>query len=334
MLPNALSLATPVDIPPFSSKITFPDGIMMAGSCFAEHISRKLSRYKYQVVSNPFGILYNPASIATSFQRISKQEIYTADELVFHDGLYHSMDHHGSFSAPDINDALSKINEAIQVSKVHLEKSKFVFVSLGTSRVYQYLATSSVVGNNHKIPHTHFKQHNLTVSETLNELQSISSSINQLSSEAKIIWTVSPIRHLKDGLIENQRSKAVLILAIEEFIRAQNNSYYFPAYEIMMDQLRDYRFYARDMLHPSELAIDIIWEIFSQTFLSIQESEHHVAMEKIKRAMEHRFLHENKAATKSFAQTQLRNIDHLVNLFPEMNWKEERQYFFHLTEPD
>ncbi len=327
-------LTTPVFIESYTPKITYNNAITMAGSCFAEKISQKLIRCKYNVLSNPFGILYNPVSIAQSFERIFEQRHYLVDDLVHYDGLFHSMDHHGSFSGPDQSNVIKKINEAVDNAKEHLEKSKFVFVSLGTSRVYRYKETGLIAGNNHKIPQKHFEPYNLSVEECVSDLEKIYQSVRQISPDAQIIWTVSPIRHLKDGLVENQRSKAVLILAIEKFMRNQNDTGYFPAYEIMIDQLRDYRFYAKDLTHPSDLAIDIIWELFGRVYLDPHEVQHHMAMEKIRRAMEHRFLHDNSTAIKSFAESQLRNIDQLALLFPEMNWKEERQYFFHLIEPD
>ena len=286
------------------------------------------------MLSNPFGILYNPASISNSFQHIAHEHLYTIDDLVMYDGLYHSMDHHGSYSGHDPEAVTKGINDSIHRAKSQLVKSAFIFVSLGTSKVYLYKGTGRVAGNNHKIPHTHFDSHSMSVEECVLELEKIHRTVKELSPGAHLIWTVSPIRHLRDGLVENQRSKAVLILAIEEFIRNQNHTEYFPAYEIMMDQLRDYRFYGRDLVHPSELAIDIIWDLFSRTYLDPHEVEHHLAVEKIKRATEHRFLHNNKTSIKSFAEAQLRNIDHIAGLFPDMDWKEERQYFFHLIEPD
>ncbi|HUR31286.1 MAG TPA: GSCFA domain-containing protein, partial [Saprospiraceae bacterium] len=293
-----------------------------------------LLRYKYNVLSNPFGILYNTSSIAKSFSRIANKQYYSPEELVFHDGLYHSMDHHGAFSGTDQELVLNKINQAIDHAVAHLQNSRFAFVSLGTSRIYRYKKTGEIVGNNHKIPSLQFDAGILSVEECENDLRSIYHSLKHLSPNSQIIWTVSPIRHLKDGMIENQRSKAVLILAIEKFIRSYTETTYFPAYEIMMDQLRDYRFYARDMIHPSPLAIDIIWDVFCQTCLEQHEAEHHSSMEKINKAMEHRFLHDNKEAVKSFADAQLRNIDQLAALYPDMDWKKERQYFFQLIEPD
>lgn len=327
-------LSTIVTVQPFHPRVTYKDGIVMVGSCFAEHMERKLSRYKYNVLCNPFGILYNPASLATSFERIVHNDYYGQEELVYHDGLYHSMDHHGSFSGPDANDTLKKINSGIEEAHAHMQNSQFIFVSLGTSRVYRYKATGKIAGNNHKIPMTHFEQQIMATDDCYQELEKIYRSVKQLSPQAHLIWTVSPIRHIKDGLIENQRSKAALILAIEKFTTSVHDTAYFPAYEIMIDQLRDYRFYARDLIHPSEMAVDIIWDIFSQTYLDQQESQHHTSIEKIKKAMEHRFLHDNKTAVKNFASSQLRILDHLASLYPDMNWKEERQYFFHLNEPD
>ncbi len=329
-----IPLNTPVDINSFPAKMQYRDSIFLTGSCFTEHIAHKLERYKYHILSNPFGILYNPSSIAKSFHRISQNIPYKADELVFHDGLFHSMDHHGSFSGGDVETVLINIHKSMEAARSHLLKSRFVFVSLGTSRVFRYITTGEVVGNNHKLPQANFLPYIFSVEECMKDMESIYQSIHQLSPDSHVIWTVSPIRHLKNGLVDNQRSKAVLVLAIENFIRNNPKTNYFPAYEIMLDQLRDYRYYSRDMIHPSEVAIDIIWEVFCKTYIDSQESEQHPPIEKVRRAMEHRLLHENHTAIKSFAESQLKNIDHLASLYPDMNWKEERQYFFHLIEPD
>jgi hypothetical protein len=327
-------LSTIVTVQPFFPQVTYDDKIVMAGSCFAEHMAQKLSRYKYNVQSNPFGILYNPASLASSFERIAHNDLYRVEELVYHDGLYHSMDHHGSFSGVNAEDTVQKINSSIEATRNHIRDSKFIFVSLGTSRIYRYKETGKIAGNNHKIPMTHFEPGIISIEECYKEMERLYQAIHQLTPHAHVIWTVSPIRHIKDGLVENQRSKAALILAIEQFLATFSNTVYFPAYEIMIDQLRDYRFYARDLIHPSELAVDIIWEVFCNTYLDPRESQHHSSIEKIKKAMEHRILHNNKTAIKNFAAAQLRSLDHLASIFPDMNLKEERQYFFHLNEPD
>jgi hypothetical protein len=327
-------LSTRVEIPDYRPKISYKDHLVIVGSCFAEHMDTKLNRYKYRALCNPFGILFNPASIAKSFNRIGNKQYYTADELVEHDGLYHSMDHHGSFSGVDAEKTLKKINDGIDTAHQSLRTCNYVFISLGTSNVYRYKASGEIAGNNHKIPLTQFEPEVMSVEDCVAELESIYASIKKLSTGVKVIWTVSPVRHTRDGLVESTRSKARLILAVEKIISVHPDTNYFPAYEIMMDQLRDYRFYAQDMIHPSESAVDIIWEILCEKYFETHELIHHAAIEKIMQAREHRMLHENKSAIRTFAEGQLRKIDQLSSLLPELDLKEERQYFFHLIEPD
>ncbi|MEP6795363.1 MAG: GSCFA domain-containing protein, partial [Saprospiraceae bacterium] len=256
------------------------------------------------------------------------------NELVTQDGLFHSMDHHGSYSGKDKVAVLDAINTSIEKSHQHLTKSKFVFISFGSAKVYQFKKTGAIAGNCHKIPQDAFESFRITLNECESALEKISRSIKQLSTSAHIIWTVSPVRHLRDGIEENLLSKSMLLLAIDQHLKNQKHDGYFPAYEIMMDQLRDYRFYARDLVHPSSLAIDIIWDIFAGTHLESHDKETHEQIEKIHRALEHRFIQDDREAIKSFAEKQLKNIEHISSLYPDMNWKEERQYFFQLTEPD
>jgi hypothetical protein len=327
-------LMTPVKIPEHPNKIHYQDPILLAGSCFAEHISAKLARYKYDVLANPFGILYNPVSLATSFNRIAKQQEYYPDELVLQDGLFHSMDHHGSFSGTNKEKVLHRINSSIHDAHEHLQKSSFVFISPGTTVCYRYKPTGTIAGNCHKIPQTSFDSYRLSLPECIDAFEQITSSIMKLSPMADIIWTVSPVRHVRDGLVENQRSKSVLLLAIEEILKKYPGSAYFPAYEIMLDQLRDYRYYARDLIHPSDLAVDIIWGLFCDSYVDRQDRDYHAPIEKIKRAIDHRVLHDDREAITAFAQNQLKQIDHLAALLPDLNWQAERQYFFQYLEMD
>jgi hypothetical protein len=323
-----MTLVRPLD---FRPKITFRDRVTLVGSCFAEHISQKLLRYKYNVLSNPFGILYNPVSIAVTFERILKREWYHADELIFHDGLYHSMDHHGSFSGKDPEKVIQSINSEMESARQHLEKSLFVFVSLGSAKVYRYKKTAGIAGNCHKIPQTDFESFRLTLQECISATERTQKAIHQISPNAQIIWTISPVRHLRDGLEENQLSKSTLLLAMDHQLKSNQNSY-FPAYEFMIDQLRDYRYYARDLTHPSSLAIDLIWEKFVDTYIDPHETEIHRMIEKVHRAMEHRILQENPDSIRLFARKQLDHIEHLAGLHPDLDWKEEREYFSQLIE--
>ena len=321
----------PVDYRP---KITYADGIFMAGSCFAEHISHKLEKYKYAVLSNPFGILYNPASLNRSFKRIVGLRHYTPDELIFHDGLFHSMDHHGKFSGTNAEDVITNINSSLDQAHDHLVKSKFVFISLGTAKIFISNSNNEVVGNCHKIPQNEFTSQSLSVEECVDGMKSIHQNIKEVSPAANVLWTISPVRYLREGFVENQRSKATLILAVQEFLKETPGSGYFPAYEIMMDQLRDYRFYAPDMVHPSEAAIDIIWDHFCEVYVDHTQRTFHSSIEKITKARNHRILHQNQERIATFAKSQLRLIEEINSVLPDLNFKEEKQYFFHLTEPD
>ena len=327
-------LMTTVSMPAFDPKIQYRDPISMFGSCFAEHISTKLDRYKYTVLTNPFGILYNPVSIARSIQRIVHQQYYELDELVLHDGIYHSMDHHGMFSGGTRETVISNINTHLREAHEHLKKNKFVFISPGTSRVYTYKPTGSVAGNCHKIPQSTFDNWQLTLKECVDAFQKTHDLIKLAAPHAHIIWTISPVRHIRDGLIENQKSKSLLLVALDQHSNQNKDAGYFPAYEIMIDQLRDYRYYARDLVHPSDLAVDIIWDLFCKTYLDQGDCEYHPLIEKIKRAMEHRFLHDRQDAIQSFARAQLKNLDQIANTLPDLNWQKERQYFFQFFEKD
>jgi hypothetical protein len=244
------------------------------------------------------------------------------------------MDHHGSFSGKEKNDVISRINSAIDDAHKKLKTSAFVFLSPGTSNVYTYKSTGAIVGNCHKIPQGEFEFSRLSLEACEKSMDDISSSIKSFTPDATIIWTVSPVRHVHDGLIENQRSKSVLLLAIDQQLRKHAGSHYFPAYEIMMDQLRDYRYYARDLIHSSDVAVDIIWNLFCQTYLDTEDRTHHAQIEKIKKAMEHRLLHDEIESIKSFAQGQLKKIDQLASRLPDLSWHQERQYFFHMLEMD
>lgn len=327
-------LTTKVSIPDFQPKIKYKDAVFMAGSCFTEHISAKLDRYKYDVMSNPFGILYNPVSLASSIDRITRLDFYAADDLVLHDGLYHSMDHHGVFSGRSQAEVIDKINRSIQQANEHLKKSKVICISPGTAKVYRYKETAAVAGNCHKIPQSHFTYETLSLSHCIEAFERTVVSIRKLAPESSIIWTISPVRHTRDGLVENQRSKATLLLGIAEVMHHHPASNYFPAYEIMMDQLRDYRYYDRDLIHPSPVAVDIIWDIFSEAYLEPLERTWHVPIEKIQRAMEHRLLHDDPEAVRSFAQGQLKNIDQMASMLPDLNWQKERQHFFQYLDID
>lgn len=266
---------TPVDLPSFPGKIQYEDTITMIGSCFAEHIAQRGTQLKYTVLQNPFGILYNPISLEESVRRIVHRQYYQPDELVLQDGLYHSMDHHGSFSGIDKEEVVKSINTMMDNAYTLIPGSKFIFISPGTTWVYRFKASGNIVGNCHKISQAQFEKYKLSFEETCESFEKTYRLIKSVSPTSNIIWTVSPVRHLRDGMIANQQSKATLILATDQMVKQYADCFYFPAYEIMVDQLRDYRYYATDMIHPSEEAINIIWQIFRDQYLDEKDKPLH-----------------------------------------------------------
>lgn len=249
------SLQTIVPIPPSTLHLDHQRPILLIGSCFTEHISERLANSGFTVMANPFGILYNPHSIAECLLRCRDERTITDADLVCHDGIFHSWLHHSRFSHPDKDIVLQRCQQSLHSAHQFLQQNPIVILTLGTAYAY-HLQGYGIVANCHKVPATRFTKQLLTPSHIISTL---SQALDGLDS----ILTISPIRHWADTPHGNQLSKSALMLATNAL-----PTHYFPAYEIMMDELRDYRFYEPDMLHPSSLAIDIIWERFCQTYFT------------------------------------------------------------------
>ncbi len=278
-----MKLQTIVDIKPSEWKIGYEDKILMLGSCFSDEIGRQMEERKMQVTCNPFGTLYNPLSIANA---IHMTEL---PELVEHVGLWHSMTHHGSFSRATKEEAEKAVANSIETMQRALAEATVVIVTFGTAWVYEM--DGKVVGNCHKMPEKWFSRRRLTVEEIVEAWQPILAQY----ADKKWLFTVSPIRHVRDGLHENQVSKATLLMAVDQMVNStwpNGKWHYFPSYEIVMDELRDYRFYADDLVHPSNMAVEYIWERFCETFCTSQTiNAMHIAHKEWKFA-HHRPLHE------------------------------------------
>ena len=287
-----MKLQTIVDIKPSAWKIGYEDKILMVGSCFSDEIGSQMTQRAMQVTCNPFGTLYNPLSIA---QAINYQLPITNDQLplVEYEGLWHSMSHHGSFSRSDKAEAEQAVRASIETMQQALHEATIVIVTFGTAWVYEM--NGEIVGNCHKLPENNFTRRRLSVEEIVTAWQPILDRY----PDKHWIFTVSPIRHIKDGLHENQLSKATLLQAIEQLIQLDNqssnrqsfNRQYFPSYEIMLDELRDYRFYADDLVHPSSLAVSYIWERFIDTFCTPQTRNEMTLRLKQWKQSQHRPLH-------------------------------------------
>ena len=280
-----MKLQTIVDIMPSAWKIGYEDKILMLGSCFSDAIGEQMEQRYLQVTRNPFGTLYNPLSIAQAMQ------MPAMPPLVEHDGLWHSMAHHGAFSRPTKEEAEKAVRSSIETMQRALEEATVIIVTFGTAWVYEWSVVSGqqsvVVGNCHKLPAECFTRRRLTAEEIIAAWQPI---IERYSNK-RWLFTVSPIRHVKDGLHENQLSKATLLQAVEMMSNQYSAVSYFPSYEIMLDELRDYRFYADDLVHPSSLAVNYIWERFIDCFCTPQTRNEMSIQHKRWKQTQHRPLH-------------------------------------------
>jgi len=283
-------------------QIDYDSGIMLIGSCFTDNIGNILSALRFDTTINPCGIVYNPESVATSLDLIMDNKVFTKDDLLKVGEQWVSLKHHGSFSSKDYNLCLKKINDNISLASKKILSSKFLIITLGTSWVYRYSETGEIVSNCHKIPASKFERFRLDTDEIVIKYTTLIKKLRNINKDIKIIFTVSPIRHWKDGAHGNQLSKSVLLLAIDKLKDLFNNIYYFCAYELMMDELRDYRFYSDDMLHPSKLAVEYIWDRFKQDFISPSCFDLMKFIEKLNKKEAHRPTNVDSEEYKRFAQ--------------------------------
>ncbi|MBQ4821580.1 GSCFA domain-containing protein [Aquimarina sp. MMG016] len=288
-----MNLQTKIPLQPQQYKIDYNAEVALFGSCFAENVGQKFEYYKFKNYINPFGILFHPKAIETFLWMATQGERYTETDLFYHNEQWHCFDAHSSLSSPDQDKLLSDLNEALVITQDKIQSATHVFITLGTAWVYRLKALDMIVANCHKIPQKEFKKELLSVDEITESLQNCVHLIRNLNPSAKIICTVSPVRHIKDGFIENNRSKSHLIAAMHQAIEADKGLSYFPSYEIMMDELRDYRFYNQDMIHPTETAIEYIWERFSEVWISEHAKSTMKKVEEVQKGLLHRVFNPN-----------------------------------------
>ncbi len=279
---------TIVGIEQHSKKITYKTPVMLLGSCFTDYIGDRLSSYKFPVVHNPFGVLYNPASVRSAIDRLISGRLFTTEDLGFYKGLWFSFSHSTAFSRSGRQQCLDEINRGIKSASEHLYHAEFLFITLGTAWVFEYKKTGQIVANCHKIPAKEFNRYLLGADQVVTSYNTLIEQIRNRNPRIHIILTVSPVRHLKDGAVGNQISKATLLLAAHQLVNKHENVYYFPAYEIFMDELRDYRFYSEDMLHPSASGIAYTWQRFEEIFIDNSVQGLMKEIERIRKIIEHR----------------------------------------------
>ena len=308
-----MKLYTSVDIAPSPKKIAYNDKILLLGSCFADNIGTKFGEYYFQTTVNPYGTLYNPASIAKAISGIGNG--VSDIGIVEHNGLWHSLSHHGSFSRADKEDLVRACEQSKVQLREALQLASIMIITFGTAWVYEY--EDKVVANCHKLPANRFVRRRMTVDEIVEIWQPILAAM----PDKHWIFTVSPIRHVKDGLHENQISKAILLQAVDRLTAKLLDSpigglSYFPSYEIMLDELRDYRFYAEDMVHPSAVAVDYIWQRFVDTYMTADTQNEMRTLHQLWRDRHHRFLHPDSPEAQQFAAYIKTRLQQLQPRYP------------------
>jgi len=303
-----MNFRTEIPVLPCDFKISHDCKIAMQGSCFAENMAAKFLNAGFSVDLNPFGIAYNPFSLSQNLNRLLDNRPYVVDELFKDKDIYHSFSHHSRFSGTDPNEVLTKINARMEQSLHFLRTAGLLIITFGTAFVYRLQSTRSVVSNCHKLPAGFFSYKRLTIDEIVREWNNLIVSLQLFNPSLRILFTVSPIRHWKDGAHENQLSKSILLLSVDELLRNHSRCFYFPAYEIVLDELRDYRFYSEDMFHPSSQTIDYVWEKFTAAWFDAETLKKAHEFEKIQQALNHIPLHLESEAYRQFKEKILKNI--------------------------
>ncbi len=320
----------PLDRFPFS--ISHSHSIMCVGSCFAERLSERMSVRKFRTIANPTGILFNPLSIAAGLSRLAGDGSEGEEPLFFHEDRWHSFSFHSRFSHPDRDVCLRNIMEQMRHGREFLRHADFLIVTLGTDVAYRLKSDGSVVANCHQMPSGMFEKTMLPLDEAFSALESALLRIRELRPEAICILTVSPVRYIRNDFAENSCSKAVLRLVCQRLVNKYTWICYFPAFEIMNDDLRDYRFYAADRIHPSEEAVDYIWRCFSGIAFSEDTCMLNRKIEEIEADFRHRPAFPQSERYRQFCSSALKRLRQLKSEHPEIDFSEEEQYFADMSD--
>lgn len=300
--------------------IDYNSKIVLLGSCFSENIGNTLSYFKFKTSQNPFGILFHPLAIEKLITNAINEKKYSEKDIFNHNEIWHSFEAHSSLSAIQKETLLNRLNlQALELSK-NLKQASHIVITLGTAWVYRHIESDEVVANCHKVPQKKFLKELLTVDEIYTSLQASIELIKSINKKATIILTVSPVRHLKDGFIENSRSKSHLISGIHKLVDKRKNIHYFPSYELMMDELRDYRFYEDDMIHPNTTAIKYIWEKFTKSWFTEHCFNTMKKVDAIQKGLAHKPFNEESEAHQQFKNELNLKIELLKNTYPFMEF--------------
>lgn len=334
-----MEFMAPIDIKRLPQPITYRDKILLIGSCFTEHIGNALEEVKFHVLQNPHGILFDPHSVCRSLVSYIHNKRYTEDDLFYQNEVWHSWSHHSRFSNTDKQRAVENINASQQRAHDFLKEADWIIITLGSSFSYRLtglaepssykggLGEAAAVANCHRAPGQWFNKHMMSIDETVSGLDNCYHQLLKFNPKLKIIFTVSPVRHLRDGVVENNRSKARLIEAVHHMVNKFEGLYYFPAYELVIDVLRDYRFYDIDLAHPNYMATSFVLEKFTTTCLDKEAQQVMEEVKKIVIARKHKAFQPDTEAHRKFLQAQSERARELVKQYPFLDLKEEMDYF-------
>jgi hypothetical protein len=316
-----MKLQTQIPLQPQQyNPIDYSSKIVLIGSCFVEHIGNKLEYFKFKNLQNPFGILFHPLAIEDLITNAINEKEYIEDDIFFLNEQWHCFEAHSKLSNVSKADFLKDLNKNIKLTHQFIKDATHFIITLGTAWVYRHVETDSVVANCHKVPKKKFVKELLSVDEVSESLQAMVSLIKSVNPKAVIIFTVSPVRHLKDGFVENTQSKAHLITAVHEVVEPRNLIHYFPSYEMMMDELRDYRFYEADMLHPNTVAIDYIWKKFKAVWIAEDTSITMDDIDMVQKGLLHRPFNMNSEAHQQFLQNLELKKQEILLRFPQIEF--------------
>ncbi len=306
-------------------RISYGEISLFIGSCFTDHIGAKMEEAKFKIEINPFGVVYNPVSVKKSLELLIENRTFTGKDLHFSNEHWFSFYHHSSFSDKDKNICLSKINSRLSIASGFLRDATIMFITFGTARVYKLKETGEVVSNCHKLPAATFSRELSCVDEIVKDYDELFIQLKEINPKLQIVFTVSPVRHWKDGAAGNQLSKSILLLAVHRLVEKYKHAFYFPSYEIMMDDLRDYRYYTEDMIHISQVAVNYIWDKFKSAFFDQKTLGIILQFEKLKRALNHRPFDGNSKAHQDFLKKIMRNIEMIEKQFTFLDFENEKK---------
>ncbi|CAL1517508.1 GSCFA domain-containing protein [Chitinophaga sp. MM2321] len=314
-------------VAPLEPAIRYSDELLLMGSCFAEEIGEKLQEHRFNTVINPHGILYNPLSITRALTTYLDGKIYTKEDLFQHNDTWNSWDHHSRFSALTADAALDGINAAQATAMRSMEQADWLILTLGSAHAYVLKENNRIVGNCHKVPATAFYKRMLTAEEVITALDNVMHRLFFRNRKINILFTVSPVRYIRDGVVENNLSKAILLQAVHHLVNKFSRLYYFPAYELVIDDLRDYRFYKDDMVHPNATAVNYVWEQVVKACINTGDQALLHTITELNRAAQHRPFNPRSSQHQQFMRTYADKVKLLMEAHPHLKLDDLMKYF-------